>query len=409
MKKKKLFVALVLLVTLANSGVLGFAFTRSKNKKSIIVNQPVAQAVVEQKVAIKTSKTRTFDESTLGKPFAEGQYKYDEVATSRTDGGGATGQLVLMSQEVSGAHFVMALSGGAALDESKLSTGWTAHALNSDAIWLPGGCASKPTQLLGGKYVFVDDGKTKATDKYGSYVFYNLQTNKYRYLGGDNFTEAQGVQESIIKVANENGDLVFYVDPHDKAGTPKDGSFSHVQGSDPGYIIRRVVDADTMHYTDYKIALLFPDAISKYTVTASSFDNTFGLYGVDASNDNVTESYSAKLVSNKLDLKKNTYDTVQTAAATPDSALELSLNDILAKSLPEFAKADPYTGSTFKTKFMVNEVGSYESYKFVTAQERYGTNYYLVPAVYNATDNSVSVATPQTVLNSSNSVTLGVY
>ena len=277
-------------------------------------------------------------------------------------------------------------------------------------MWAPGACSSKPTFLLQGKYIFIDDGKTNPEDKYNSYVIFDMQKGTYNYIGGSNFSSDQGDKETILKAVNENDKLVFYIDPADTANPQPSqyGGFTHTKGNDHGYVIRREIDPATMHYTDYSLPFTLPSDVTTYRVNSYSlFDSVISINKDTAATDTF---YSGKVSNNRLELTlhhtQDTYNVNDTVVY--DSPLELSLGDKIKAQLPAFGGQTPYADSKYKTDFIISELGSHNTLQFLTIKQRYDN--FDTPAIYNTQSGDFQTLTDQAVISQpSQYVELGVF
>ena len=392
------------IVTVANSGAFAYSYTHYYKTKATTKQNVVAQNV-KQQVQVKSAKLSIVPETQTGEYLGAGSYAYETVQKSKiTREDGSTGHLAIATHAASQANYVLALGSDVGLSSADVNDGWKLNIVNDDPLWLPGACASKPTQLVKGRYVFIDDGKTNPDDHYNSYVFYDIQTNLYKYFGGNHFTAIQGDTERIIKLADENDQVVFYIDVRDDRAKSEDYEQDglHITGKEKGYVIRRVIDPDTLKFTDYKFPYVVPQGVPSY-VLAKAFSNglaleMFGIYPNNA-------AYDGKITNNKLifseqppqDYSQNPYDT----------ALDLQLKDIMAFSLPDLTKTPPYEGSKYQTNISLNQLGSIGSYSFFVANDRFGNK--SIPTVYNADTKTVSPMTSSGVLQSGHYVPLGVY
>ncbi len=388
------------------------------------VSQPTTlKEIVKPKIDITNAKKREIKPDLVGKQIGTGSYKYETLTKSKiTEGDSA--KLVIAANDQSGGHFVLAFLGGGNIPTAnQLEPGWSLQAIADDPMWAPGACSSKPTFLLGDKYIFIDDGKTKDTDKYNSYILFNMQTAEYHYIGGSNFTPTQGNKEQILLAANENDKLVFYIDPiEDHPYIVDDGSLpGHIKGKDHSYIIRRVIDPETFDYTDYSLPFNVPDDLTNYYVRA--YNEASGVsFQVSAPYINGVEgpSYDGKLADNSIKLTPTTppdYNYDGNDSVT-DSTLELQLDPSLRQTLSDLVtKQKPDKDTPYKTMFTAVELGTYQQLKFLNVEQRFGEgatgdykyDTYMTPAIFDTDKKQVYTMVTGHILTNSSYVNLGVF
>jgi hypothetical protein len=397
--RKTVIITLCVLVTLANGGVLGYALTKKTSSTSKAV-------ILKKNDSIKNAELTTIDKTKTGKLLGTGQYTYTALDQSKMTQGDPA-QLVVATESKSNSHYVLALIGqDTKIPADKINDGWSVASIAQDRMWAPGACSSKPTFLIQGKYIFIDDGKTNPDDKYNSYIVFNMATGKYNYFGGNSFTKDQGGNEMILKSLNENDKLVFYIDPVDSSG-PLAGNTEgkHARGRDHAYIIRREIDPATMKYADYSLPYSVPAGVSVYSIALSYNDGML----ISLTPDGSQTSYDGKVADNQITLAKAAPYGVIPSDQQLDSQLELSLDSILSSAMPNLSKQTPYSGApAYKAKFGVEELGSNKSVKFLIAKQRFGG--YSVPTVYNQSIGSVNPMTDSLIFESYvNYVPLGVF
>jgi hypothetical protein len=405
--KRKLLISLaVILLTVANSTFLAYGVLRFRRYQAKPVAVVFDTAVVEQQIDIKSADLKDIPSSEQGKKLGEGDYKFESLKKSKITTGDKA-ELVIAANEKSGGHFVLAFLGARSKPApQQINPGWTLTTIADDPMWAPGACSSKPTFLLQGKYIFIDDGKTNPKDKYNSYIVFDMATSTYNYFGGNNFTAKQANNETIIKAVNENDKLVFYIDTPDPKGTHKtsDGLPIHVPGQAPSYIIRREVDPATMHYVDYSLPFSAPTGMPKYVVNAG-FDSAV-IRVTDTNPDNPL-AYNGTVQNNAITLKPEK-DEAGTFVDTYDTPLELRLADKLKNQLPLLYKQKIEADNKFKTNFRISELGSHDSLQFLSIIQRFDIND--TPAIYDKKSGEVITLTNQKVLSQpSKYVELGVF
>jgi hypothetical protein len=234
-----------------------------------------------------------------------------------------------------------------------------------------------------------------------------MLAQKFRYFGGDSFTDQQATKEKILSVVDENDQMVFYIDPaHAHGPLAGSSSFKHASGYAPGYIIRRVIDLATLHYTDYKLTFSLPtDAnLDYYYVAAGGGKDQLITISADTSD----TYYSGKVVNNAIVLSAQSTTTVPaTVGSSSVDQLAVTLSPTLAQALPAFlpqdnSSSDINSGPTFN----LNVLGTHgtEQYLVVSGNAGFST-----PVVYDSSAKAVDPMTTQTFLAWGNYVALGVF
>lgn len=413
LSKKVLLISGATLLTLANGSGLGYALmqrTKPTGPTSL-------QEVVKPKIDVKNAEKRDVAPTAIGEKIGEGEYKSQTLKKSRIKTGNSA-QLSIATHEQTGGHFVLAfLSGGNIPSASQLGSGWKLETIANDPMWAPGACASKPTFLIGGKHIFIDDGKTSDEDKYDSYIVFDMTTGEYKYFGGNDFTTAQATKEVVMTATNENDKIVFYIDPVDDQPYITDNALKgHTKGKDHAYVIRREIDPVTLKYTDYSLPFTVPDALTHYYVSAynSSDDGVHVSLYIPYSLED--KSYSGTIASNRINLKLNQPGDVNVSGPL-DTPLELALESTLRQAAPGLTKQNnPYDGSQYKTVFSIGELGTYKQLQFLNASQRYGiskgdeTLYYATPLIYDKDSKKSYPLVTQALLRSyTDYVNLGAF
>jgi hypothetical protein len=404
--KKALIVSAIVLVSAGNGAVLAMSYQRYHKKLNQSKNQPKAVvAIANPTIDIKSAKEKTVDPSAQGQKIQDGLYKYEELDQSKSDLAGGLGKLVIAANSDSNAHFVLALRNNTDLSPNQLQSGWNTQTISTDAIWQPGACSSKPSFFVQGRYIFIDDGKNKPTDKYNSYIIYDLKTQKYRYFGNSNFTDQQATKENILRVADENDQIVLYIDTPDTTGPlANSSSFKHARGNDPGYIIRRVVNPSTFQYSDYKIVLSVPAAFSHYYI-----DSSYGDTLVRLSSDESDINFLGTVNGGQLIFKGEDTSNRLTPYVDPMEEVAKQLEPNLSSVLPSFIKDDSPLPDTQSPKFSLQELGSNGSAKYLIVWGRQSAS--ATPLVYDIPTNSLKpmLTTPILYASPGGFVALGVY
>ena len=415
--------ALLFTMTVANGGLLFYSL---HPVRAISVSGTTVNLAPKPTQKVASAKQRTIDPSQQGKYLADGQYAFATFDKSRIDTTNQ-GSLVLATYAASGANFILATNGQTKIDDSLVSDGWKTTTLANDPLWAPGACSAKPTLLLQGRYIFIDDGKTNPEDKY-SYLVFDMQTGKYRYFGGDSFTSKQATHENIMLATDENDQLVFYIDQSDPDGPQVNSTtFDHSAGHGLDYVVRRVIDPATMNYKDYKIPfvnnaaldkdvyhlLLFnkvptdqPDGLAKATLRYVST-----VYRHEYNNESQESAYDGNVIDNAFTLKSfdfNSPSSYKAASQGPfDSSLEKQLNDPLTKALPTFIAGKPLDPTSYTTNFMITALGVHGQTNYIVASSRTG-EYAQTPAIIDS-DGTVHPLTVKPVLKINGYVPLGVF
>jgi hypothetical protein len=405
---KKLLYVLVVLITVANSSYLGYSLA-SGPKPAVKVKAATASAPAAS-IGVKSAKQVDVDAAKQGLLSSKGSYAFDSLEHSRVNSADTPGNLVLATYQPLGANFVLA-NQNLKLDDSNINPDWKTTTIAQDSLWAPAECSAKPTLLLKGRYIIIDDGKTQPTDTYNSYLSFDIQKGTYNYFGGDHFTTTQAKRENIMLVANENDKLVFYIDPLDQKGPlSSSSSFKHASGYDSGYIIRREIDPATMQYTDYHLPYTVPQGVQYFFLSATSGTadkgKTFML-----SNDSDNTDYTGFITNNKIPFNSLPAVPTLTLAQNPnppyDTDLEKQLSQPLTKELPTLASGERYDTTSYVTNFSITELGQHGAAKFVIANSRNGTQNQTPVVVDDA--NQVHGLTDKPILDYFSYVALGVY
>jgi hypothetical protein len=388
-------IGLIVVLTGANTAFLGVSWQQSRR---------AARASSQSASRIKTNKEEVVDVAKQGEQLRSDKYTFETLKASKINDTNNRGNLVLATHKATNAHFILAFYGDETLGD-KTSDDWAVSQLTTDTMWLPGECSSKPSFLLQGKYIFIDDGKTQPTDKYSSYVIYNLEKNSYTYFGGSNFTDQQAQGEQIIDTANENNQLVFYINPTDRTGALHNSpTFKHAVGSDEQYIIRRVVDPATMEYKDYKLPYTVPDGVTHYYIEKTYGDNIMRL-----TPDGGADAYDGKVANNRIELTKSEPQNMAAnyQPGSDETDLERHLSEGLSKQLASLVNGQSYAGSPYSTSFRLSELGSNATVNFLIASYRYGS--YETPIVYDSATGNIDPLVTTASLQGGSYVPLGVF
>jgi hypothetical protein len=404
----------VLLLTSAN----GFGLYQNlRVQSSSAIQAPAAQQSVS-----------TIDEAVPagGRKIGEGKYTFESLQSSKIQGQ-EKGLLTIATHDTSKSNFVLALGAGSLELGQKLNQGWKLTTLAQDGLWQPGACASKPSLLIGDRYVFIDDGKTRPEDPYSSYIIYDIKDKVYRYFGGSNFTEQQGMKETILSYLVEDGQLVFYIDPADKEGQLNHvGVAKHWVQGDHSYIIRRVVAPDLLSYTDYALDFKVPGGIEYYDVQSWYGDMIDGKPSIVKleDTDNVgfkpsnETSFLGYITDGRIQLSPYTPPSISGPVGSSVTDQEKAINDGLKRAMPHLN--DPPRGDFERYNILSFEstiLGETSDSIFITTGyvrtppeksdvQGYG---YIGPAVYSKTSKSAATLTANQYLNYGSYVALGVY
>lgn len=398
--------SLLLLGTIANAAY--FALTITNNQPSKL--EGISRTIPKASLGIKNSKQQDIDASKQGQHLTEGNYKMTSQLHSRIELP-TQGKLLLASYKGIDANYVIAADKKISLDTANVESGWQTQTISEDPLWAPGACSAKPTLVLQGRYIFIDDGKTRPSDTYNSYLVYDMTTSTYNYFGGDNFTDSQAKTEKILKATNENDQLVFYIDAVDKTGPlAKSTAFKHAKLTENGSIIRRVIDPKTMRFTDYVLNFKVPNDMPYYYVDVSNFTSQKDSL-VTLTGDNLTSSYEGKVSNNSIIFSPHLADS--TIAQTPigpfDSVLEKELDKPLSEVLADYAQAEPYDKNVYSTHFSVNLIAARDTLSFLIISQRFGDARYSSPVIYDKSKNILQPLTKKAIIDLENTVTLGVF
>jgi hypothetical protein len=404
--KRAVIYGLIVVLVASGTGANAYLLQASYRAYRAAAAAPVALSL-SAKSAVANAKQKTVGSRKQGELADTGLYKYEERDHSKIEAGDTNAQLVIASDEALGANYVLADTSDGTLGTNKFTTDWTLQTINKDAMWAPGACASKPTYFLQKHYIFIDDGKTLPTDKYNSYVVFDLLTQKFRYFGGDNFTDRQARQEKILSVVDENDQIVFYLDQSDDQGPlANSSSFKHARSDAPGYITRRVIDLATLHYTDYHLKFTLPQnpAFNYYYVNIDSgVDNL-----ITISSDSTTDYYAGTVANNAIVLTPASASAQPPdETASPTDPLAAALDPLLAKALPAFLSSDGSNAEQGSPRFEITTLGSQGSVQYLVATSR--QNDYSTPVVYDASTSTVSPMTTQAVFDFTSYVPLWVF
>lgn len=404
--KERLFYIISGLILVGCTGANAYYMQAAYRQYMEPSNRSIVTLAKQSDVA--NAKERAVSSGEQGEKFSEGSYTYTELDKSRIDSSDNAGQLVVASNNDERINYLLAFRSSSELTTSNINPGWVLHTLSTDPMWSPGACASKPTYFLQGKYIFIDDGRTKPTDKYNSYVVFDLLTQKFRYFGGDDFTDQQATKEKILAAVDQDDQIVFYIDPADDKGPlASSTSFKHARGYSASYIIRRVIDPLTLKYVDYKLPYTVPadgDFNFYYVSYGSSADELITL-----DSDTTDTYYSGKVSNNAISLSSQSL-TVQSSDSgqTVGVSLDQKLSPALDKLLPDFVKHDASTQySSDGPDFGVTEIGSHGATKYLVATSN--VNPYGTPVIYDADTNTLTPLTTQAILGWNDYVPLGVF
>ena len=408
--RRKLLYGLIIVFAAVISGANAYLLQAQYRKYQTVNSAAVATLSVTASSKIANAKQKAIVADKQGQQVSQGLYAFSELGHSKIDPKEFSAQLVVASNEALGANYVLADASDGVLSANKLTSGWTLQTINSDPMWAPGACSSKPTFFLQKHYIFIDDGKTLPTDKYDSYVVFDLLTQKFRYFGGDNFTDTQAQKEKILSTVDENDQIVFYIDPSDSQG-PLSGSssFKHSRANSAGYIIRRVIDPATLRYTDYHLNYTVPQdpAFAYYYVDIGSDSNEL----ISITSDTSNTYYSGTVSNNAINL------TPKSAAAAPESflssppdSLATKLDPILVKTLPALVAngaGDANSGQDNSHKFDITVLGSQGTLQYLDISNQQSE--FSTPAVYDTSTDMVAPMTTQAVFGYGSYVPLGVF
>lgn len=332
-----------------------------------------SKSITSSKLSVKQSKKVEISESTQrGNLLGNGKYKSTELDKSKIESNNSA-ELVVATHNKTGGHYVIAfLADSKQQAVNNLADGWQLKTVANDPMWAPGACASKPTILLDARYIFIDDGKTNPDDKYSSYVLFDIQTGKYRYFGGSDYTPLQAEKEKVLYTAYENDKLVFYIDPiEDNAAVSGGGNNLHNTGKDKGYIIRREISLSDLSYKDYSLPFNAPKEVASYSLSAYSDKKGVLVSLYDASNYLI--GFNGAIADNKIAFERNpAVDYSQSNGAVYDSAVELELKDTLESKLADLVPQEAFAENHYVTAFGVTDLGTAQGLRFTNVTQRFG-------------------------------------
>jgi hypothetical protein len=417
MRKRMLVILSAMLIlgtTIANGYFLQMTYTKYNKTHMAAATIDKSLIKVTPTTNIISAKQQTLSPGRTGSSAGVGTYKFEELNHSKLYDKANLGDLTLATEKASNANFLLAGDTSAVLTPQTVSPNWSLGVVNQDTIWQPASCASKPTYLIGGRYIFIDDGKENAADKYPSYLVFDMVSQKYRYFGGNSFTQQQGDKEHILSIQNENGSLVFYIDQSDSTGPLASSStFKHARANAPGYITRRIINASALTYTDYKLPYTVPNGIQYFYIDAGT---DFGAGQVATLTPDTVESggtyYPGVATNNALTF------TPTAITATPAYAMaqtiDPTLDQSLTAALPSFTTNFNAQSANAPNRFTVANQGALKNLQFLIASQSWTSDGELFdsPVVYNSTTQTVDAMMLKPVISSyvgGNYVALGVF
>ena len=412
---KPILVTFLVVVTVVNTYFLAMGYQAYTTAKAATVLHAKISSVKAAPTTIVSTKDKTVASDRTGEQISSSTYKYQEQSQSKINDPANQGVLYLATETTDNANFLLAGSTSIQSIGASLSSGWTAGVLSSDTVWLPASCASKPTYLIGGRYIFIDDGKEKPSSKYSSYLVFDVVSKKFRYFGGDSFTPTQGDKEHILSIQNENGSVVFYIDTSDTSG-PLSGSstFKHAAAYSPGYITRRVLNLDTLAYTDYKIPYTSPPNTPYYYIDAGTNFSAGNIVTLtpDGSSLDGKYYYPGIVANNVLSFKKtaNSEFGYDHSSITTDATLDQQLTI----KLPLLAAKFNATAANKTSRFDVSLQGTDKNLQYLIATQSWSPDFNLFdsPVIYDTSTHTVNPMVKTAVLPSyvqGNYVPLGVF
>lgn len=416
-RKRVLFglsLVLISLVTVANGYLLQTTYAKYKQTKTVVARTVTPLVKVTPTTSIISAKQQTLSVGRTGTSAGTSTYKFEELDHSKLYDPAMLGDLSLATEKANQANFLLAGNTGTNLSAETISPNWSVGVINQDTIWQPASCASKPTYLIGGRYIFIDDGKEKASDKYPSYLAFDMVSQKFRYFGGNNFTAQQGDKEHILSIQNENGSLVFYIDQSDTTGPlASSPTFKHATAYAPGYITRRVIDASTLAYTDYKLPYAIPTGIAYFYIDAGTDFGAGQVATLTPGNVESSATYYPGVVANNA----LTFTPTAIASATayvPLQTIDPALDQLLSTALPSFTTGFDAQAAKSPNRFTVSKQGALNNLQFLIASQSWTSdgNLFDSPVVYDTTTKSVDAMMLKPVISSyagGNYVALGVF
>ena len=418
MTRRKLGTVIILVALIALTAANGYYLVTNYRAYTASNSKAVASKTVTLGASAPTTivsvKQNSIASSRTGTQNATGLYKFQEQDQSRVNDASSEGQLYLLTETAHKANFILAGNDSLKSVGASLNSGWTSGLLSQDSMWLPAKCASKPTYLIGGRYIFVDDGKQTPDSKYSSYLVFDMVSKKFRYFGGDLFTATQGDKEHILSIQNENGAVVFYIDTSDPSG-PLSGSatFKHAAAYSPGFVTRRVLDLSTLAYTDYKIPYTAPPATPYYYIDAGTNFTSGSIVTLtpDGSQLDGKYYYPGTVANNVLSFNKT---PVSEGSAYTPPVPDVALDQQLTATLPLFTAKFDANAANRATRFDVAVQGVENSLQYIIATQAWTPdgNIFDTPAVYDSSTHTLDPMLKTTVLPSflqNNYVPIGVF
>lgn len=185
-------------------------------------------------------------------------YKAEELSKSKISHP-ERGRLYLLKQRVSGITFVSAFTGSAKFGaDLPIAKEWEVTDLGEDGMWLPGACAQKPSWVIGGRYVLIDDGPQLA--------LFDTHKKTFRYFGSTGDDDPRG--ERVLLTEVKDGKLTLYVDKHDPDGAlMKSKDFKHDSSIKDPFIYRREIHPEDLSYDEFAVEYSKPP-VTFYTLRA---------------------------------------------------------------------------------------------------------------------------------------------
>ena len=207
--------------------------------------------------ALSTLSAPKANDSSPQPTATSGKYTYDESSKSKINKS-EKGRLAVITRKGDSHSFLQAFPDSQNVSALKTSPDWTAQEVGHDPMWIPGACAQKPSWIIPGGFVVIDDADYNGINAYHYYALYDTNRKIFRSFGGT-LANVQQQREKVIYVNVEAGKLVFYIDQQDPSG-PYSGSssFKHSKADHEASIIRRVIEVPQLAYTDSRIPFELP-------------------------------------------------------------------------------------------------------------------------------------------------------
>jgi hypothetical protein len=255
------------------------------NQEGFKLGEMIGKDIVS-KINIDTLSIETATEKNL---LNKGKLTAEIRKTSHLNDGEKKGDILLVSpKDDTSKKFVLANS---IEDKSKikLESGWESQTVGTDSIWVPGACSSMPTAFAGGKYVVMfdlgsSDNGIQVNDDGASVpqilrlLAYDTKTKEFKYILNQstaNFKNNDEIYSYTLRNAGDKNISYYYI-PKANLVTKESERVTekYFKSVDVAYVVKRVLNIETLEYKDYKISL--PGWKSSYATSAVNFHTSGG-------------------------------------------------------------------------------------------------------------------------------------